>query len=163
MPEYTFDTLSRMHSDDLEALYRSGTSPSDLAVLGAATNGRMLAIRGLESGPIGAVLRAVAKRNIWVGKKFVTNPGGQNGHGANRIRLGQEAFRFVTRIGKSVLDGHDTVVFDYDLPGNSALARTPYDELREVSPGVFIGPVMRRTRTGSYTTVLWFALRVASV
>lgn len=158
MPEHTFDTLARMRFDELEELYRASTTPPDLAVLGTAPNGRMLAIRGLDSGPLATVVRAVARRNLWVGKKFIRDPDGRNGHGANRMRLGREVFGFTTRIGKSILDGRDTVVFDYDLPGNSALGRLPYDELREVSPGVFIGPVMRKARKGTYAKVLWFAL-----
>ncbi len=158
MPEYTFDSLSQMRFDELEELYRASPTPPDLAILGTAPNGRMLAIRGLDAGPLASVVRAVARRNIWVGKKFSTDPDGQNGRGTNRMRLGREVFGFAARIGKSLLDGRDTVVFDYDLPENSAVARMSYNELREVSPGVFMGPVMPKTRKGTRTKMLWFAL-----
>ncbi|MEU9804328.1 hypothetical protein [Mycobacterium sp. NPDC050853] len=160
MSKHTFDTLSRMLVGELEALYRASNEPTDLSVLGSSPNGRMLAIHGLDRGLLAAGLRALARQRhfVWVGKKLVSGQDGKHGHGANRVRFGREWFPFTTRIGKSIIDGRDTFVFEYDHPGNSQLGRKPYDELREVSPGIFLGPVFGKTSKGKYVKILWFAL-----
>jgi hypothetical protein len=81
------------------------------------------------------------------------------GTGSNRVHLGgrHQLFPFHTRITPSVLDGRDCVVLDYDLPDNPLVIRKIHDEIREVSPGVYLGPAMWKT-ANEKRLVLWFAL-----
>ena len=46
---------------------------------------------------------------------------------------------------------------DYDLADNPWAIRQIHDEVREVSPGLFLGPAMWKTE-GAPAFVLWFAL-----
>ncbi|WP_043646804.1 hypothetical protein [Nocardia thailandica] len=71
---------------------------------------------------------------LWIGKVFRTGPGG--GTLTNRVTgAGVEAFPANVYAGPSILDGGDTWVLDY------APSPTPqvYDEIREVTPGVWLG------------------------
>jgi hypothetical protein len=162
-PSLTLDELAAMESDQLERLYRDGKAPASLAAVDGALRGRMLAVRKLEKGPIAGWLRRFAgsRAFLWSGKTFEA-ASARKGRGINRIQapgvLGrQNLFPFETRIDASEIDGKDTVVLDYDLGENPAYIRRVHDEIREVSPGVFLGPAMWKTKTRP-VTVLWFAL-----
>lgn len=54
------------------------------------------------------------------------------------------------------MDGAPCVVLDYDKPENPWLIRKIHDELREVSPGLFLGPAMAKTVRGP-KLLLYFA------
>lgn len=160
----TLDDLARRTSDELGALYRSGTAPSSMALLDGALEGRMLAVRRLDRGWVGRAVQrfAASDRFVWEGKSFQST-GEHVGAGINRIQLPgllgrQQLFPFVTTFDASVLDGEPTVVLDYDLPDNPPYIRKVRDELRQVSPGVFLGPALWKARKGP-ALALWFALR----
>ena len=85
-----------------------------------------------------------------------------HGVGHNRVHvpgvLGrQNLFPFATSFGPSALDGDPTLILDYDLAVNPGYIRRIHDEIREVSPGVFLGPAMWKSGE-ERTLVLWFAL-----
>jgi hypothetical protein len=162
----TLDDLAKKSFDELEALYRAGTVPSSLRAVDGALVGRMLAVRHLDRGPLASALRrfAASRSFVWAGKTFRAQCK-DGGRGINRVVLPSvlgrpELFPFVTSVGPSVLDARDTIVLDYDQPENPPYIRRIRDELRQVAPGMFLGPAMWEGDS-STTTVLWFALAAA--
>lgn len=157
----TLDDLSAMSFEDLEKLYRAGTVPPDLSVLDNKPKGRMLAVRGVDRTPLAGVLRTVAKLPVfpWDGKTLTADDA-TSGEGINRVQLGvsMDWFKFKTRVEPSVIDGADTIVLDYEQPGNPWFIRKIHDELREVAPGMFVGPAMWKRGASEPANVLWFAL-----
>ncbi len=113
----------------------------------------------------------------WGGKRFTTSAAEEDDivRGYNRLRLAGEhdAARFCVRVAASNLDGAPCVVFDYDIAAArpesadhrahnthstwgaitrlTMLWRAPLrrwrEELRQVSPGLFMGPVIVRLGT----------------
>jgi hypothetical protein len=147
---------------ELEALYRSSTCPSDMHAADGALIGRMLAVRSVPSR-LAAPLRrwAAAPSFVWEGKTFQAHSD-RHGTGINRVALSsvlgrQNLFPFDTAFGPSAIDGGPTLVLDYDLATNPAYIRHVHDEIREVSPGLFLGPAMWK-RGAAKVLVLWFAL-----
>jgi hypothetical protein len=124
--------------------------------------GRMLAVRGLP-GAIARPLRNWARSRsfMWEGKTFQASDDAR-GVGHNRVfiprALGhQNLFPFETRFDASAIDGRPTLVLDYDLDVNPMYIRHIHDEVREVSPGLFLGPAMWKSARAKQL-VLWFAL-----
>lgn len=141
------DDLADMSLVDLADLYRAGTVPDSLRALDSATHGRLLAVRGLDwRGAHDIFTRAAASRFFpWAGKRF-QHIDRNEGTGINRIRLAGERlwYPFRTRIEPSAIDGAPCIALDYDLSENPPFLRTLRDELREVSPGLFLGPALVR-------------------
>lgn len=161
----TLDALATMAVDELTALYRDGAVPADLSGMRGHPTCRMLAIRGLDRGPVHDRIRrfAAASAFPWGGKAFESvDPG--HGRGINRIRLGPERrwFPFDTRVVPSAIDGAPCVLLDYDRPDNPKPIRMIRDELREVAPSLFLGPAMLDTGRGDPRLVLYFACDFAS-
>lgn len=158
---FTLDDLSSMSFEELDSLYRSGSVPVDLAVLDNKPKGRMLAVRGVDKTPLSALVKVAAKLPIfpWDGKSLQAVDA-TTGEGINRIQIGLSLnwFPFQTRIQPSVIDGADTIVLDYEQPGNPWFVRQIHDELREVSNGMFLGPAMWKRGANTPANVLWFAL-----
>jgi len=142
-PVYTLDQLVRMNREQLETLYRSaemGQSPYGV------TNGR--AIRNPGSRLTVPTSRVV--RVLWQGKVF-------NDEGTmmvNRV-LGMRAVHARVYVGESWLDGRPSVIMDY--AGTSRLFPDVRDEVREVSPGVWLG-VMYTRKPGGPEQTMFFAL-----
>ncbi|MFT3764947.1 MAG: hypothetical protein QM820_05430 [Minicystis sp.] len=157
---YTLDSLAELDVDALGPVYAAGTVPGSLAVLDGHPRGRMLAVKTLDHGTIAGALRSFSGASTfpWGGKSFAAE-GATSGTGINRVHLfgRHQLFPFETRFAPSVIDGRETIVLDYDLPDNPYLIRKIHDEIREVSPGLFLGPAMWKTKDG-HAFVLWFAL-----
>jgi hypothetical protein len=153
------DALARMDVRELGALYARGAVPPRLGSLEGHPRGRMLAVRALDRGAPARLLRAFsgAATFPWGGKTF--HGDGERGEGVNRVHLfgRHRLFPFVTRLQPSALDGAPCVALDYDLPDNPAAIRAIHDEIREVDPGLFLGPAMWKARGGP-RLVLWFGL-----
>ena len=66
-------------------------------------------------------------------------------------------FPFDTSVGPSAIDGAPCIVLDYDKPNNPFFIRAIRDELREVAPGLFLGPAMVRLGA-SAKLALYFAI-----
>ena len=158
-PPLDLDALSRMDVAELGALYGRGVHPENMDALEGNPRGRMLAVKTLDRGVAGGAIRSLAGAAFfpWGGKTFAGR--GSTGTGVNRLHLfgRHQLFPFHTRIAASAIDGGPCVVLDYDLPDNPALIRKIHDEVREVSPGLFLGPAMWKTVKGP-ALVLWFAL-----
>jgi hypothetical protein len=162
IPPATLDDLAALSSADLGKLYGDGDVPADFSALEKHPRGRMLAVRGVEKTPFRALLAEFAKLGFfpWDGTSM-TSTGARTGEGVNRINLGPIRttwFTFTTSVQTSVVDGRETIVLDYEHPGNPLFVRKIHDELREVAPGLYLGPAMWKTSGGAAKTVLWFAL-----
>ena len=60
--------------------------------------------------------------------------------------------------GRTAVDGRRTIGRDYELADNPGLIRAIQDEVREIEPGLYLGPAMWKGADGKKTLVLWFAL-----
>jgi hypothetical protein len=158
------DALAGMDVATLGALYAKGTTPPGVDALAGHPRGRMLAVRTLDGQRRGRAIAGLSRAGWfpWGGKSFFG--AGASGRGVNRVHLGSslwggrhELFPFHTSIRASVLDGAPCVALDYDLPDNPSLIRAIHDEVREVAPGLYLGPAMWKTATAP-AFVLWFAL-----
>jgi hypothetical protein len=153
-------TLAQQGGAELGRLYAAGRVAPTLAALDGHPRGRMLAIRHLESGPLGRALRAFSGAGAfpWGGKSFHAL-GTAEGEGINRVHLGgrHQLFPFRTRIDASVVDGAPAVILDYDRADNPGFIRAIHDEVRLVDDGLWLGPAMWKT-AAKPVHVLWFAL-----
>jgi hypothetical protein len=161
-PLHTLDTLADRSLTELDALYRAAAVSTSMRAADGALVGRMLAVRGLP-GPIAGSIRrwAASSSFLWAGKTFEATSD-THGVGHNRVNAGavlgrQNLFPFDTSFGPSAIDGKPTLVLDYDLAVNPGYIRHVHDEIREVSPGVFLGPAMWKNGADK-TLILYFAL-----
>lgn len=158
----SLDALAQLSVGELAALYRAATVSSTVRAADGALPGRMLAVRGLPGALAGPLARwAASPAFVWEGKTFEAASDAR-GVGHNRVRvpgvLGrQNLFPFATAFGASALDGKPTLVLDYDLAVNPPYIRRIHDEIREVTPGLFLGPAMWKSGDAR-TLVLWFGL-----
>jgi hypothetical protein len=164
--QHTLDSLAACSLDELEALYRNASVSSTMRAADGALRGRMLAVRGVPPMFAGPLRRWAASRAfVWEGKTFEA-ASDVRGVGHNRVfvprALGRQSlFPFETSFGPSAIDGKPTLVLDYDLDVNPSYIRHIHDEIREVTPGLFLGPAMwkaGRGADGKKVLVLWFAL-----
>src|SRR5580658_9972410 len=139
----TLDDLARSTPRQLQALYEGGAVPDRLDRLDGDLVGRMLALRGVGRGVALRAIASLARRPgfAWAGKSFRATDTG-TGTGINRVRLAgrHRLFPFRTLFGPSVVDGRPCVVLDYDDADNPGLIRSIHDEVREVAPGLYLGP-----------------------
>ncbi len=159
---HSLDALAARTTSELDALYRAATVSISMHAADGALVGRMLAVKSLP-GVIASPLRrfAASRSFVWEGKTFQA-ASDTRGIGHNRVHLPralgrQNLFPFETRFGASAIDGKPTLILDYDLEVNPSYIRHVHDELREVSPGLFLGPAMWKGATDK-SLVLWFAL-----
>lgn len=160
--QHTLDTLAACSLEQLDVLYRGATVSSTMHAADGKLVGRMLTVRGMP-GPLGKALRrwAASSSFVWEGKTFEASSD-TRGVGHNRVSvprvLGrQNLFPFETLFGPSAIDGRPTLILDYDLDVNPSYIRHIHDEIREVAPGLFLGPAMWKGGRDK-TLVLWFAL-----
>jgi hypothetical protein len=159
---HTLDTLAERSLDELDALYRAATVSTTMHAADGRLVGRMLAVRGMPGGLARPLRRWAASRSfLWEGKTFQASDD-RHGVGHNRVNIPgalgrQNLFPFETLFGPSAIDGKSTLILDYDLEANPGYIRHIHDEIREVSPGLFLGPAMWKTDR-SKALVVWFAL-----
>ncbi len=156
----SLDDLAAMSVDELTALYESGSVPDDLSALDGDPTCRMLTVVGpVGRGAVASTVRGFARSRAfpWAGKRFRASAT-DRGSGINRLRLAGErpAFPFDTSFQPSAVDGAPCIVLDYDKPENPWFIRQVHDELREVDPGLFLGPAMWKTKSDP-ALVLYFA------
>lgn len=156
----TLADLRAMTFEQLDALYRQLKAPISVAKLDGDARGAMLAWRRPAIGPLATLLRAMGESSgfPWEGKSF-SSIDGERGKGINRINLLKKMrwFPFKTRIGASFLDGQPSFVLDYSGNGNPPLISQIVDEVREVSPGLYMGPAALNFK-GRPRPVLFFAV-----
>jgi len=163
-PPRTLDELASLSHAELLKLYARATVPSDMRALDGELRGRMLAVRVTELGPFHQLFAALGawQHFPWEGKNLKATSATE-GTGINRVKIPgmdrEELFHFKTLFDPSALDGKPCVFIDYDIEGNPAYIRPLRDEVRQVSPGLFFGPVLIRHRK-EMTQLLWFAIQV---
>jgi hypothetical protein len=140
------DDLARMSPGDLEQLYRQsgvGGIPAGYA------RGRPI----YDPDAAFAGLRSRATRALWHGKHF-------DAAGGTLVNqwCGFRAIRARVGYGTSWLDGGPAIVMDYG--GTSHVWADVRDEMREVSPGLFLG-VMYLRRPTQPRLKMYFALELS--
>ncbi len=157
--ELNLSALRRMTFEELDTLYRNAKPPAALSDLDGDGQGAMIAWRMPRTGPIAALLSWMGNSGgfPWKGKTFRAN--GNAGEGINRVSLlGQRQwFPFGTRFDASFLDGKPTFVLDYGSRKNPPLIKKIVDEVREVAPGLYMGPAALKVG-GRPRHVLFFAV-----
>lgn len=153
------DALRRMTYNELRGLYLSARCPSSISELNSDTRGAMLAWRSPRTGPVAWWLRTYGASSAfpWEGKTFQGEQ--QEGRGINRVNFfgKRRWFPFQTRFAASFLDGKPTFQLDYSGPANPPFIRSIVDEIREVAPGLYVGPAALDVR-GRPRPVLFFAV-----
>jgi hypothetical protein len=153
-------SLRRMSFSELEQLYRRAKRPTSLSDLNGDAKGAMLAWRSPSGGPLAWLLRTFGSSSAfpWKGKSFQSQTD-ELGKGINRINLLTQTqwFPFATRFDASFLDGQPTFVLDYSGRGNPPLIRSIVDEVREVAPGLYLGPAALKVG-GKPRPILFFAV-----
>jgi hypothetical protein len=127
---YTSAQLLKMTAADLDALFAS--SPAGPIPNGKADGTAIVAPGSWAAADIAGVVNVFA----WQGKTF------DAAHGTltNRITaLGVNAIVAEVYKGPSLFDGKECVVLDYSK--TSLVAKHIRDEIREVSPGLYLGLV----------------------
>jgi hypothetical protein len=153
----TLRSLQLMSVADLRRSYERAESPTDIVGLDGLTRGTLLTLVGpLSQGTARVLTNRVARwaRFPWIGKSF-QSWAEDRGSGINRLRLLGERLwlHFETRVDRSQLDGRPCIVLDYDHAENPWPVRLVRDELREVAPGLWLGPATVRGHVA-----LFFAL-----
>jgi hypothetical protein len=159
---HTLDTLAERTGEELDALYRAATVPTTMHSADGQLVGRMLAVRGIPPALRAPLKRWAASPSfVWEGKTFQADSDAR-GTGHNRVYVPgvfghQNLFPFATSFEPSSVDGKPALILDYDLDVNPGYIRRIHDEIREVAPGLFLGPAMWKGRKAK-ALVLWFAL-----
>lgn len=129
MPQpQTMQQLVRMSNADLTALYMTSSPGS---VPSGFTPGRSIKNPGSRR----AVLNSRATLLVWQGKIFR-----DDGTMINRVFGVGRAIPAEVYVGHSLLDGQPSLIFDYS---KSRLWPDVRDEVREVSPGLYLGIMYR--------------------
>lgn len=143
-PTYEPEQLLRMNEGELVEVYKCGTvSPVPCGY----TPGLVIYKPGSKvTVPVSKLMKLTA----WQGKYI---PG--NGLMVNR-QFGVPSIKAAISDGVSYIDGGPTLVFDYE--DTSLMCKRYRDEVREVSPGVYLGCMHRRPKDGPVEIATWFAL-----
>jgi hypothetical protein len=126
----TMHDLERMSVCELEALFKSIELGTPFVGCG---RGRQLC----STDPCRPRLKTFCANLAWKGKIA-----GPDGHIVNRWIGGVRAIETCYIIGPSWVDGRPAILMEY-APGTPILANT-HDELREVAPGLYVGPLYDR-------------------
>ncbi|MBM4359417.1 MAG: hypothetical protein FJ096_15040 [Deltaproteobacteria bacterium] len=150
----SLDALVGAHPDALADFFAGGR-PCDPSRV-TTNRGLLLALQPLAPAHalLGPLVAGVARRFVpWGGKTFES--GGTAG--ANVV-FGRKVLRFHGEVVPSALDGRPTLALRYDGLRNPWPAAHLQDELREVGPGVVLGPLLWRSADGAATPLLWWGL-----
>ena len=151
------DALLALDADTLGAMYASARVPR-LADVRGDLRGRMLATTVL-GGRSARAIRALASSDAfpWRGKTFT--PGeSDRGAGINRVvRDRWHLYRFETFIGRSRAGDFDALQLDYDNEDNPFFIRPIKDEMRELSPDLWLGQAYVQLPRAAHL-VLYFGL-----
>lgn len=136
------DDLADCSPAQLEQLFRQGY------VTGIPT-GKMKAMPLMNPGKPQARIASRAGRLVFSGKVIA-----DDASEAKNIFFGVQMIKGVFRIEPSVRDAQPAIILDYS--GTSLVYRNFRDEIREISPGLYLGYMMD-VRDSSATARRWFA------
>ncbi|MGW6724721.1 hypothetical protein ACWF9G_02350 [Nocardia sp. NPDC055029] len=152
------DALAELNIHELRRLFREApaTTPADFDRLSGD-----LVLRGLAL-PGGALMRRLVARPgfIWTGKSFRRVDAATTfGHNFFNAFGGTRALPFVATVGPSMTDGASAARIDYgdQRVRGTWWSRRLYDEVREIEPGLWLGPGYLRIG-GTRITLCWFAV-----
>ncbi len=139
---YTSEQLLRMEECELLKIYKCGiASPVPCGY----TSGTVIYKPGSRLAVPGSKM---FKFTAWQGK-YITG-----GTMTNR-QFGLPGIKAAISDGTSWIDGKPSLIFDYE--DTSLICGRYRDEVREVSPGIYLGCMHKRTKEGPEISV-WFAL-----
>ena len=132
---YTPSQLLKLSQDELDALFRAGTVTS---IPNGEANGTAIVSPGTSfTHEISSIVNIFA----WQGKTFDA----VHGTLTNRISaFGVNAIVAQVYKGPSLFDGNECIVLDYSK--TSVVAKHVRDEIREISPNVYLGLVYWDTK-----------------
>jgi|tagenome__1003787_1003787.scaffolds.fasta_scaffold20979507_4 hypothetical protein len=160
MTAATPESLRALAHDQLLERYRHASAPTSVDDLDGDPAGVGLGLGVLAGSRLDRWLRRRAARPdfVWHGKSF-RSVDAARGYGFNRFGRGPVlgALAFRTEIANSQVDGRPTIALDFDITRNPRPQRAALDELREVFPGIYMGPTGVRFR-GRYRVLAWFAI-----
>ena len=142
--DLSLERLEALNWPELDALYRAASPGRPPA---GTYRGRGLYSRDQPF----AKLKSSTAKAIWLGKDFDPDEGML----INRWRFGR-AVKAKVYPAESFLDGGPTLVMDYRQT-SPLIWRNVRDELREVSPGVYLG-IMFKCEAGGARFGMFFAL-----
>ncbi len=132
---YTSSELLTLSQDELDALFRAGSAET---IPSGEANGTAIVAPGTKFSPeISSIVNIFA----WQGKTF------DAAHGTltNRISaFGVNAIVAQVYKGPSLFDGKECIVLDYSK--TSIVAKHVRDEIREISPNLYLGLVYWDTK-----------------
>jgi hypothetical protein len=140
---YSAEQLLRMNECELVQVYKGGVP--GMPPCGYTPGTIIFQPGSAVTVPTAKLMKATA----WQGKYI---PG--DGTMVNRM-FGLPAIKAAVTSGESFIDGRPSVIFDYQ--DTSLVWRKYRDEVREVSPGVYLG-CMHRLGCKGPTVATWFAL-----
>ena len=147
-PPLSLEALQRMSASAIRDAYERAPLPDSVKALDGPLDGALVTLAGpLSEGAARRLTRRISgsARFPWQGKTF-QSWAEDRGSGINRLRLLGERLwcHFETRIDRSSIDGKAAVILDYDHADNPWPVRQVRDELREVAPGLWLGPATFR-------------------
>lgn len=151
------DALLGLPASELSDLYAGAAVPRLDEVRGDL-RGRMLTTTVLHGAASDFARRWASSRYFpWRGKSFSPR-GATAGEGINRVVQDRfRLYRFETSIGPSRAGDFDALHLDYDLPENPSFIRAVEDEIRALTPELWLGQAYLRVG-GQRLLVLYFGL-----
>lgn len=155
--EYSLDDLLRLSESQLEELYLAASTPKMEALRGRH-HGRLLSVCNMPAmlaGPLCYFAGSVFFP--WKGKIFFPTDE-QRGIGRNLlVSHRHQHWKFTTHIGPSRAGEFDAMQLGYDLDENPSVVRLMRDELRQLSPGLYLGQAYLPRPSGD-RLLLYFGL-----
>lgn len=124
------DELQKMNHCQLESLFREGTLSGPLQ---GKLRGRLLYLTDRRLPK----LKVRLANAVWRGKAASADGAFVNRWVGKKERIGS-----CYVIGPSWIDGKPAIIMEY--PPKTALFENMHDELREIAPGLYLGPVYER-------------------
>lgn len=143
LPEVTLDSIADADKETLNAIYKNATA-GDMPE--GDTTGRAITLPGTKVGDVVSNIEEF----LWKGKVF-----SPDGGLLNKI-LGHNLVPANVYKGESWFDGKESIIIDYK--GKSLAAGWVRDEIREVSPGLYLGKMYARLPFGHRADAMFFAL-----
>jgi len=153
----TIENFSSMGPKQLQECFGEANAPDCLDLCGSRS-GRLLAMEGALGTTVPRAFSAWIARSSffpWRGK-FFDAQSEDLCEGGNRFSFLGKITRFEASKDVSLIDGNPSLVLNYNVRGNPSFVRTIRDELREVSPGICIGPAF--LMIGKPKLLFWFGV-----
>jgi hypothetical protein len=135
----TVDDMRQMRQVELDEIY-------SLALPGEMPDGESQGTAVFFPGSLINTPAQLLASLFWQGKIFDT----EDGVLVNKV-FGFHAIKAQIYFGDSLFDGKESIIIDYS--NTSLVARRIRDEIREVSPGVYLGRAYLRTLLGDFMVV----------